>query len=74
MADPLKTVMENVDRMMLRPRTEAPRKGCPLRAAEAASSEHLAGMLDGYRKLRDDLDAQNRMVEQYISAQKSSLG
>ena len=69
MADPLKTVMENVDRELNEPAPEVARF-----APQKLRANTLQGMLDGYKKLRDDLDAQNRMVEQYISAQKSALG
>ena len=70
MADPLKTVLENVDREL----NPEPAPEVARFAPQKLRANTLQGMLDGYRKLRDDLDAQNRMVEQYISAQKSSLG
>ena len=35
-------------------------------APQKLRANTLQGMLNGYKKLRDDLDAQNRMVEQYI--------
>ena len=69
MAD-LKGVLDNVDREL----NPEPAPEVTRFAPQKLRANTLQGMLDGYKKLRDDLDAQNRMVEQYISSQKSALG